>query len=398
ILLSTIAGTQGNAAPLATLPSGFVNTGENVGSGLGNDGTINGILPITVSSTNLSNANFGIYNCPTITNPSAHQTICMGSLGNNISVQTNSNASNSIKFVKFSSNPIAGAIPTALELATIYAGTTIATVTPTGTSPNFTATYTWNSNDFINNTNTPITYYIYAISNPDAGTTCKPYQEIKVTVNPLPTVASITGLNTVCVGSTTTLSSTTVNGVWSSSNNAIATINSSGVVTGISAGNVTITYTVTNMYGCSSAITSLVTVVSPASLPTITASGPTTACLGAGLTLSSSIAASYQWFKDGVAVVGATNQTHIPTVSGTYTMVIISGGGSCNAISNAIPVVINYAATPSIAPLGDTVIICTKNNDKICPATWGYSNYQWYKNGVAIAAPIGTASCLYPTT
>lgn len=399
LVLSTTQGVQGSTSPTVSLPTGFVHTGENLGTAVGNDGIINGILPITVGTTsNIINANFGIYNCPIISNPSVHQTICVGTAGSNITVQTNTNVTNAIRFVRFASNPIAGTSPTATELAAIYAGTTIATVTPTGSSPNYTATYTWNSNDFINNTNTPITYYVYAISNPNAGSTCQPYQEIKVTVNPLPTIAAITGTNTLCVGSTTTLNSLTPGGIWSSSNNSIATINASGVVTGINAGNATITYTVTNSNGCTSAITYLVTAVSPASLPTITANGPTTACLGGGLALSSSVAASYQWFKDGVAIVGATNQTYTPTVSGTYTMVIISGGGACNAISNAILVVINHATKPSIAPSGDTVIICSKNNDKLCPATWGYSNYQWYKNGVAIASPTGTASCLYPTT
>jgi hypothetical protein len=397
IILSTTQGTQGNTAPTASLPSGYVNTGENLGAGLGSDASINGVLPVTVTSTNVTNANFGIYNCPTITNASANQTLCMGSTGSNITVSTNSNDVNSIKFVKFASNQIAGATPTITELNNIYAGTVIATATPTGSSPNFTATYTWNSNDFVNNTNAPITYYIYAIASNDSVGTCKPYQEVRVTVNPMPVIAAITGTNTICVGNTASLSNATNGGVWSTSNNSIATINGSGLVTGVSAGNATITYTVTNSFGCTTISTYLVTVVSAASNPIITASGATTACLGTGLTLSSSTSATYQWYKDGVAIVGANSQTFVPTVSGTYTMVIVAGGGACNSISNAISVTINYAATPSIAPAGDTVVICTKVNEKLCPATWGYSNYQWYKDGVLIPSPLGTASCLYPT-
>ena len=56
-----------------------------------------------------------------------------------------------------------------------------------------------------------------------------------VTVNPIPT--NITGNLTVCTGLTTTLNSTPGGGIWSSTNTAVATINSStGVVTGVSAG------------------------------------------------------------------------------------------------------------------------------------------------------------------
>ncbi|WP_193372059.1 Ig-like domain-containing protein, partial [Pedobacter agri] len=54
------------------------------------------------------------------------------------------------------------------------------------------------------------------------------------------------GTNTVCVGSTTQYSNSTSGGVWSSSNTAVATVNASGLVTGVSAGTATIIYTVTN--------------------------------------------------------------------------------------------------------------------------------------------------------
>jgi hypothetical protein len=396
VILSTTQGIQGSLAPSAILPAGYVNTAEFVGTGAGNDGIINGITSVTVASANVTNVNFGIYACPTITNPSANQAICIGNNGNNITVKTTSNNSNGIRFVRFTSKQIAGAMPTALELAAIYAGTNISTVSPTGASNPYTATYNWNSADFPNATNAPITYYVYAIVNPDPGTTCRPVQEIAITINPLPIVAAITGLSTVCVNATDTLSNATATGVWTSSNNSIATINNNGIVTGVSAGNVTITYTLTNANGCVNSVTKLISVVSPAIVPTITASGLTTACLGGGLTLTSSISASYQWYKDGVAINGATAQTYTPITSGTYTMIVVAGGGACNSISNSIAVVINYAVTPSVAA-GDTVNICVPNHDKICPAVWGYSNYQWYLNGTLIPAPNGTSSCLNPT-
>lgn len=54
----------------------------------------------------------------------------------------------------------------------------------------------------------------------------------------------ITGLTSVCTGSTITLENATIGGNWSSSNNGVATINQSGVVTGISSGNVSINYSI----------------------------------------------------------------------------------------------------------------------------------------------------------
>jgi len=59
----------------------------------------------------------------------------------------------------------------------------------------------------------------------------------KVTVNPLPSVASITPATpSVCVGNTTALSDATAGGSWSSSDNSKATIDAFGVATGVAVG------------------------------------------------------------------------------------------------------------------------------------------------------------------
>jgi Glycine rich protein/Secretion system C-terminal sorting domain len=72
-----------------------------------------------------------------------------------------------------------------------------------------------------------------------------------VTVNPMP--AAIAGLSTVCEGGELDLSDATIGGVWASSNTGIATvISSSGIVTGVSAGTVVITYTIA---GCDTTAT-----------------------------------------------------------------------------------------------------------------------------------------------
>ncbi|MFI5423068.1 MAG: Ig domain-containing protein, partial [Nitrososphaerales archaeon] len=63
-------------------------------------------------------------------------------------------------------------------------------------------------------------------------------------VDPLPAISLITGTMNVCVNSTTSLSEATGGGTWSSSDPTIASVDpSSGIVTGVKAGNVTIVYT-----------------------------------------------------------------------------------------------------------------------------------------------------------
>ena len=74
------------------------------------------------------------------------------------------------------------------------------------------------------------------------------------TTNP-PSVGTLTGVQNICINNTTSsFSSTQSGGVWSSSNNAIATINSStGAITPVAAGTATMTYTVTGTGGCANA-------------------------------------------------------------------------------------------------------------------------------------------------
>lgn len=67
---------------------------------------------------------------------------------------------------------------------------------------------------------------------------------LALTVNPLPATGTIAGPDSVCIGHTMTLTDATTGGIWSATN-LYATI-SGGIVTGVTAGNDTIKYTVTN--------------------------------------------------------------------------------------------------------------------------------------------------------
>ena len=67
--ITTAAGTIGSPAPVVTLPSGWVNTGE--GTTAAGDGTVNGITAITVTTANVTGVNFGIEQTPTASTLSA---------------------------------------------------------------------------------------------------------------------------------------------------------------------------------------------------------------------------------------------------------------------------------------------------------------------------------------
>jgi hypothetical protein len=77
-------------------------------------------------------------------------------------------------------------------------------------------------------------------------------------------------------------------------------------------------------------------------------------------------------------------------VQGTWSFVYIAPNGCTDTLNYVIGVVgnpmpvINMGSNP----------ICLNGSVQLCPSIWGWSNYQWYKNGVAIAAPTGTSACI----
>ncbi len=63
VQLSTIQGVANQVAPATNLPSGWDETGEALGL-TGNDGNPNQLLIVTISNSNVTNANFGIQRPP----------------------------------------------------------------------------------------------------------------------------------------------------------------------------------------------------------------------------------------------------------------------------------------------------------------------------------------------
>jgi hypothetical protein len=99
-------------------------------------------------------------------------------------------------------------------------------------------------------------------------------------------VDSVIGVRSLCVGSSSAYRmSSLTGGTWSSSNPSVATVSSTGVLTGVSAGTVTLSYTVT---ACGTAVsTTSVNIVTSMSAGTL--SGPSSLWIGTTAAMSSSV-------------------------------------------------------------------------------------------------------------
>ncbi len=182
-------------------------------------------IPTTGAGYVNHNLDFGLFVCPSINTPSVAQSICNGTTATPLSIKTTTNAANAIKFVYFTSDQIAGTTPTDAELLAIYTGgTTLSTTSATGGAAPYTASFSPTATTFVNAGTSDLTYYVYAILNPDLGANCRPVQEIVITVKPTPSVIQPVNL-TACSGasvSATNFVSTPIGGsfTWTNSNTA----------------------------------------------------------------------------------------------------------------------------------------------------------------------------------
>ncbi len=155
-----------------------------------------------------------------------------------------------------------------------------------------------------------------------------------VTVNPLPN--PITGVASVCIGFTTTLSNVTPGGSWSSANPAVATIDAGGIVTGMITGTTTVSYTLPT--GCARVV-----VVTVNSLPTALTGTPSV-CVGSNVTLSSTPTGG-TWTSSDVTIA---------TISPARVVTGVTAGTA--NITYTLPTSCYRTITVTVNPLPDTIL------------------------------------------
>ena len=96
----------------------------------------------------------------------------------------------------------------------------------------------------------------------------------------------------------------------------------------------------------------------------------------------------YQWKKDGMAILGATNSTYMASTAGSYQIKIISG--TCVAWSAPVSVKIITDFNATITPSGSISFSAGKSVILKANTGTGYI-YQWKKNGVAISGAINSS-------
>ena len=184
------------------------------------------------------------------------------------------------------------------------------------------------------------------------GTGC--YTTIVVTVNPNP--VAITGVTTLCVNGTTTLSDATPGGSWNSLNMSVATTDASGIITGVSAGTATIIYGLAT--GCYASVVVRVYPLPPA------ITGPYEVCEGSTITLADAApGGAWSSLTPAIATAGTSSGIVTGVAAGVATIVYTLSTG-CN-VSTFIFV------NPIPAPITGSLITCVGSNTTLSDATAG---------------------------
>ncbi|MFM6994095.1 MAG: gliding motility-associated C-terminal domain-containing protein [Sediminibacterium sp.] len=199
------------------------------------------------------------------------------------------------------------------------------------------------------------------------GNSCSTTVIKSFTVNALPSVSSITGASEVCEGLTTTLSNSTNGGVWSSTSPIFASINSSGLVIGLTSGTTSITYTFTDGNSCSTTVNKSFNVNPLPATPTVNSP---TICVGDITTMLATVTPSgtytYTWQVPVAATAPGNVNSFNTSSSGTYSVTITDNNNCTSAIGSGIVTVNPIPAKPIItsnSPIceGATLTLTTSN-------------------------------------
>jgi hypothetical protein len=201
---------------------------------------------------------------------------------------------------------------------------------------------------------------------------------ISQTTTVSPSTISVTGNNTVCAGSTATLTATgNTTYTWSTNSNN-ASINVAPPT------NTSYTVSGTNSFGCVATGTIAVTVDNTPTVSAVPAS--TTVCAGKTVVLNGSGATSYTW-SGAVAVTNGVAFT--PPATGNY---IVTGGNTCGTATAVTNVVVN--PLPNIGGSANNPTVCF-GSQVILNGTGSVNGYNWtggVNDNQAFTPPVGINS------
>jgi uncharacterized repeat protein (TIGR01451 family) len=374
-LSSTLATIGQSAVPTVTLPSGWANTGENLGVGTGSDGTPDGILSLGTVSSAVSNANFGIIQSAdlmiekSVTGPNS-PTIYVGDVVTFTLKATNKGTADATGIV------ITDELPN---------GYTVGTINNGGTQSG--STITWNVANLAAGASTSVTLTAkvlisgsYANVGKVTGNQYDPdltnNQDTETPVPSCPSIAAPTASVTAqptCALATGTITVTAPTGAGYTYSVDGTTYQSGTTFSGLTASNYNVT--VKNSDGCTSAATTLTVNAQPAT-PIVSINAVNPICANSPSFMLSATPAGGTFSGTGVSSAGLFSPTTAGVGSHTISYNYTNAAG-CSAIATTT---IEVLAAPvlTIQPASQTV--CAGSPASVSVAGENGGTVTWSSN------------------
>ncbi len=209
------------------------------------------------------------------------------------------------------------------------------------------------------------TYAINVVSSPSAGT--------------------ITGTSSVCVGSSVTLSSDVVGGVWGTTTGK-ASITSGGLMSGVTGGTDLISYTVT--LSCGSATSTYAVTVNPLADPGVI-TGSTVACIGASTKLTDATPGGV-WSSSSTSIATVSGSGLVNGIAAGTATISYSATNICGTISALQTMTINAIVTPFVSVTASTGFTSCSGSTVMytpIPINGGTTpTYVWKVNGSTVSS------------
>lgn len=195
------------------------------------------------------------------------------------------------------------------------------------------------------------------------GTGCK--ATVVVTVHSLP-AAIIASSDHLCLGDTALVSDATTGGVWTSSDASVAIVSSGGLVSGVKAGAVTISYQL-----ATTCVSTMSFTVDP--MPSAI-SGPSFLCYGGTAALGNTVTGG-TWSSADASVVSVNDTGLVSGISVGTTTITYTTTGNCTAVTTV-------TVYPTLYPLKGDTALCVGSTDTLYESTPGG---LWSSNNTAVA-------------
>jgi gliding motility-associated-like protein len=263
-------------------------------------------------------------------------------------------------------------------LTTSSSPTVICSGSSSTLSANGAVTYTWNPGALTGQTVnvTPGSTTNYTVTGTNASG-CISSAVTSVSVNITPTLIPVASPTAICIGGTSTISSSgATTYTWNPGNLTGSSITVSPIIN--------TTYTVVGSSANCFDTKTITLIVNP--LPIVNAtSNPTAICVGNSATLTGSGASTYSWMPGSLA---GTNVIVSPLVNTTYTVTGTNNNGCVN--TKTVSVVVN--ANPTLTAVSNPTSICSASGASATLTAGGAITYTWVPGNL-----IGTNVTVTPT-